>query len=230
MVDGDKEPNSDYIHNYLLYQLRQRKRGSKKSESFLSALPLMFALAKAPQVFRLLKSSWVYFIWWTPSFLVFSGATFYPVSSSPASQYPHLPTWALWATSLLRHVFKKWSCFGSAVKAPISGKSQNSPILHPFKGQGLGTTTIWLNAKKQTESDVYLKSNSLWQVCYQGVQMIARDLGGKTPETWYPHFFFFLFWGSRAVSLIVKCSNQICQYLGVRGVRSICWDHVWHDG
>lgn len=98
--------------------------------------------------------------------------------------------------------------------------------------------TIRLNAKKQTDSDISLVKQSLTdsgtnvrKVCYQGVQLIVRDLRENNTEDLYPHFFFFLFWSGRAVALIViKYSDQIHQYLGVRGVISMCWDHVWHDG
>jgi len=64
----------------------------------------------------------------------------------------------------------------------------------------LQPVTIRLNAKKQTDSDIYLVKQSLtdsgtnvWKVCYQGVQLIVRDLREKNTEDLIPPLIFLPF-------------------------------------
>ena len=124
--------------------------------------------------------------------------------------------------------------------------SLGSPEIAPFytllkdmQEKGLGTTTrhrldLMLRSRP---NQTRILSQTIWQT-------LAGTCKGSLSQSWndstrpqrnkhwrldIPTSFSSFFGGSHVIALILKCSDQICKYLGVTGVRSICWDHVWHD-
>lgn len=120
-----------------------------------------------------------------------------------------------------------------------SAISLGSPEIAPFytllkdkPDNGLRTTTrqhLSLSWKADWIRRVSLVKQSAdsgihwYKVHYHEVQIVE---GEENARDLISLLLFFLFWSSPVILLFVKCSNQICQNLRVRELRSICWDHL----